>query len=118
VHHSHEHGHDHGHERHAEEEASARTIRIEMDILAKNNRLASGNRALFAGKGLFVLNLVSSPGSGKTTLMERTLDDLAARHRFAVIEGDQQWDGRMVRLAVGRFGEGPRKPGVNPEESS
>ena len=50
-----------------------RTIRIEEDLLAKNNRLAVGNRKLFAAKQLLVLNLVSSPGSGKTSSLERTL---------------------------------------------
>ena len=46
-------------------------ISIEEDILGKNNRLASFNRALFRDKGIFVLNLVSSPGSGKTMLARR-----------------------------------------------
>jgi hydrogenase nickel incorporation protein HypB len=70
-----------------------------MDILARNDLLASGNRKLFAHKGIFVLNLVSSPGSGKTTLLEQTLRDLAGRFRCAVIEGDQQTDNDAVRIA-------------------
>jgi hydrogenase nickel incorporation protein HypB len=73
---------------------------IETDILAKNNRLAQGNRALFRSKGLFVLNLVSSPGSGKTTILERTLKDIAGSCRSAVIEGDQQTDNDAVRIAA------------------
>ena len=73
---------------------------IETDILAKNNRMAMGNRALFRSKGLFVLNLVSSPGSGKTTILERTLRDMAGTCRSAVIEGDQQTDNDAVRIAA------------------
>lgn len=73
---------------------------IETDVLAKNNRMAQGNRALFRDKGLFVLNLVSSPGSGKTTILERTLKDLAGSCCPAVIEGDQQTDNDAVRIAA------------------
>jgi len=47
-----------------------------------------------------VLNLVSSPGSGKTTILERTLHDLRQKFRFAVIEGDQQTDNDAVRIAA------------------
>jgi hydrogenase nickel incorporation protein HypB len=68
--------------------------------MAGNNRFATDNRALFAQKGIFVLNLVSSPGSGKTTLLERTLRELAGRFRCAVIEGDQQTDNDAVRIAA------------------
>ncbi len=68
--------------------------------MAGNNRFATKNRALFAEKGIFVLNLVSSPGSGKTTLLERTLKELAVRFRCAVIEGDQQTDNDAVRIAA------------------
>ncbi|KAF0220791.1 MAG: hydrogenase nickel incorporation protein [Geobacteraceae bacterium] len=94
-----EHDHDHGHH-HGEEGEGTKKIAVEMDILAKNNRLAKGNRELFAAKGLFVLNLVSSPGSGKTTLLERTLTDLSKKYRCAVIEGDQQTDNDAVRIAA------------------
>ncbi|GFO64649.1 hydrogenase accessory protein HypB [Geomonas paludis] len=73
---------------------------IETDILSKNNRMAAGNRALFREKGLFVLNLVSSPGSGKTTILERTLRDLSATCRCAVVEGDQQTDNDAMRIAA------------------
>jgi hydrogenase nickel incorporation protein HypB len=91
-HHSHDetHDHDHGH----------RTIRIEEDLLAKNNRLAAHNREVFATREVFVLNLVSSPGSGKTSILERTLADLKNRVRFAVIEGDQQTANDANRIAA------------------
>lgn len=90
--HQHEHRHDHP--------AGTRTISIEEDVLAKNNRLAAFNRALFKDKGILVLNLVSSPGSGKTSLLERTLRDLSGRYRCAVIEGDQQTDNDARRIAA------------------
>ncbi len=73
---------------------------IETDILAKNNRMAQANRSYFQEKGLFVLNLVSSPGSGKTSILERTLKDMAGACRPAVIEGDQQTDNDAVRIAA------------------
>jgi hydrogenase nickel incorporation protein HypB len=95
-HHHHEHDHEHGQGVGTE----GRKISIETDILARNNRLAAGNRALFKAHGLFVLNLVSSPGSGKTTLLEKTLKDLSATIRSAVIEGDQQTDNDAVRIAA------------------
>ena len=97
VHHHHTHQqHEHRHET----DPAAKKISVETDILAKNNRLAAGNRALFTAKGLFVLNLVSSPGSGKTTILERTLTDLRKTFRCAVIEGDQQTDNDAIRIAA------------------
>jgi hydrogenase nickel incorporation protein HypB len=93
-HHHHDHHHHHG------EGKEARKIAVELDILARNNRFAAENRTLFATKGIFVLNLVSSPGSGKTTTLERTLKDLAGRYRCAVIEGDQQTDNDAIRIAA------------------
>lgn len=96
---NHPHDHDHGHgEGHTH--APPKTLRVEEDILAKNNRLASVNRALFAENRLFVLNLVSSPGSGKTSLLERTLTDLRAGWSFAVLEGDQQTTNDANRIAA------------------
>jgi len=96
----HHHNHDHGHGHDSGEGQPSRKVVIETDILAKNNRMAAGNRSLFRDKGLFVLNLVSSPGSGKTTILERTLKDLAGSCRSAVIEGDQQTDNDAVRIAA------------------
>jgi hydrogenase nickel incorporation protein HypB len=93
----HEH-HDHDHHHH-ETIKEGRRIQVETDILAQNNRLATGNRKLFTHNGVFVLNLVSSPGSGKTTLLERTLHDISDRFNCAVIEGDQQTDNDARRIA-------------------
>ena len=67
-----------------------RLVQIEMDILAKNNAYANGNRAHFEDHGILALNLVSSPGSGKTTLLCKTIEMLKDRFPIAVIEGDQQ----------------------------
>jgi len=90
--HSHDHGHDHDHDHdHGHDHArEARIVRVERDILEKNDRFAAANRQLFAARGTLALNLVSSPGAGKTTLLVRTLNDLRQRCPLAVIEGDQQ----------------------------
>ena len=106
--HEHEHEHEHGHlhthadgtthtHAHAADAlhvapgaATTRMVQIERDILASNDAIARRNRAWLAERGIFALNLVSSPGSGKTTLLVRTIDQLAGRLPVAVIEGDQQ----------------------------
>ena len=90
-------GHSH---QHSSEQRPGRIVRVEEDLLAKNNRLAAENRRRFLEKGLLVFNLVSSPGSGKTTLLERTLTDLQAELRFAVLEGDQQTSNDADRIAA------------------
>ncbi len=63
---------------------------IEQDILQKNNLIAERNRGYFEAKNVLTLNLVSSPGSGKTCLIERTIKDLSKEINFFIIEGDQQ----------------------------
>jgi hydrogenase nickel incorporation protein HypB len=94
--HAHDHGHDrHGHaykpaHSHAPGMSRGRMVSIEQDILAKNNAYAGQNREKLAARGIFALNLVSSPGSGKTTLLVKTIEALAGRVPVAVIEGDQQ----------------------------
>jgi len=101
--HVHGHTHDHGHHDHAVTDygagpaglhvtglSQARTIRIERDILAKNAAFAAVNRARLQRLGTLALNLVSSPGSGKTSLLVRTISDLGKHWPIAVIEGDQQ----------------------------
>jgi len=70
--------------------SQARTIRIERDILSKNNAFADANRTRLRAANVFALNVVSSPGSGKTSLLVRTINDLKDRWSIAVIEGDQQ----------------------------
>lgn len=75
-------------------------IAVEQDILQRNNREAEGNRFHFREKGIFCLNLMSSPGSGKTTLLEETIRRLKGRAPVAVIEGDQQTSNDADRIAA------------------
>ncbi len=70
--------------------SQARVVQVERDILARNNEHAARNRAALARRGVFALNLVSSPGSGKTSLLVRSIGMLKGRVPVAVIEGDQQ----------------------------
>ena len=63
-------------------------IAIENEILADNEALANHNRDHFLSHGVYVLNLMSAPGAGKTSLLERTLAALTPRWRVGVIEGD------------------------------
>jgi hydrogenase nickel incorporation protein HypB len=83
-HHEHDHSHSHKHPH------GKKVVDVEMDILHENNLLAERNRGFFEGRNILAINLVSSPGSGKTSLLERTLIDLKGKMNFAVIEGDQQ----------------------------
>jgi hydrogenase nickel incorporation protein HypB len=77
-------------------------IPLERKVLSENDRVAGELRARFAEHGILCLNLVSSPGAGKTSLLERTLEGFAPTCRVAVITGDIQTDNDAVRLA--RFG--------------
>ena len=81
--------------------AASRTLRIERDILAKNDAIALLNRRSLADHGIFAVNLVSSPGSGKTSLVVATAKALPPEVPLAVIEGDQQTslDADRVRAA-------------------
>jgi hydrogenase nickel incorporation protein HypB len=75
-------GHDHAHD--------LQTVDVETALLAKNDHLAGHNRAWLAERGIVALNLMSSPGSGKTSLLRRTIAELAPVRPVAVIEGDQE----------------------------
>jgi hydrogenase nickel incorporation protein HypB len=75
-------------------------ITIERKILEKNDEVARQNRDAFRRHGVFAINLVSSPGSGKTSLLECTLAHLQNRVRVAVIEGDVQTDLDARRVAA------------------
>lgn len=78
--------------------SSSRMVKIERDILSKNNGYAADNRHYFSEHGIFALNLVSSPGSGKTTLLVKTIAALKDTRAIAVIEGDQQTDNDAARI--------------------
>jgi hydrogenase nickel incorporation protein HypB len=73
-------------------------VRIEQDILGKNNTYADGNRKHFAEHGIFAVNLVSSPGSGKTTLLVKSIEMLKEKAQVAVVEGDQQTSNDADRI--------------------
>jgi hydrogenase nickel incorporation protein HypB len=77
--HGHSHAHDHLHE-----------LNVEIDIMRKNDLLAERNRGFFEAKGIKAFNLVSSPGSGKTTILEQTIGLLKKSKPVFIIEGDQQ----------------------------
>ncbi|MFZ5624721.1 MAG: hydrogenase nickel incorporation protein HypB [Gemmatimonadota bacterium] len=76
-----------------------RTIEVRERVMAKNDELAAEVRARLAAAGVTALNLVSSPGSGKTSLLERTLDDLGDEFPTAVVTGDVQTHNDAERLA-------------------
>ena len=73
-------------------------ISIEKKVLSENDRLAAGIRRALVQQGVVSLNLVSSPGSGKTSLLERTLQALNNKLNIAVIAGDVQTENDAVRL--------------------
>jgi len=77
-------------------------IAVETKVLNENQRLAAELRERFARAGTLVVNLISAPGSGKTRLLERTLELLPDGVRAAVLTGDIQTDADATRLA--RFG--------------
>src|SRR5574343_99144 len=125
--HDHEHGHEHSHDHHHHEHAvggdldygtgparahvpgmsQARMVQIEQDILSKNNTYAEANRRWFDERGIFALNLVSSPGSGKTTLLCKSIELLKNEVAINGFEGDQQIDnvGNLVCPAAFDLGE-------------
>ncbi|NEJ24597.1 hydrogenase nickel incorporation protein HypB [Rhizobium leguminosarum] len=115
--HDHEHGHEHhdDHDHYHAEDGSVhygegiagvhvpsmsqeRIIQVERDILSKNDAYAAENRRHFATDGIFTLNFVSSPGSGKTSLLVRTIADLKDRVTISVVEGDQQTSNDAARI--------------------
>jgi hydrogenase nickel incorporation protein HypB len=105
--HAHDHEHPHSHEHphtndHQHElitlDNDRRTISIGQSILSQNDRLAERNRGYFMAKGMSVLNVLSSPGAGKTELLERTMTELRDRLKSAIIVGDLATDNDAQRL--------------------
>ena len=99
--HDHDHDHDHPHPHthphpHAHEER--RTVSLELKVLAENDAQAERNRKWLTDHGVTAINLISSPGTGKTLLLERTLERLQGRVPCAVITGDQCTDNDAKRL--------------------
>ena len=89
--HSHDHdGHDHSHDHgdHSGYVTGSERIEVLEAIFAENDNRAEVNRNAFDTHGVRALNLMSSPGSGKTTVLGATLDELAGEVRVGIIEGD------------------------------
>ena len=100
--HSHEHGehshtHNHG-QSHDHSQAHSHTVPVHLPLLAKNDRLAERNRGYLKAKGVFAVNIVSSPGSGKTTFVAKTLEAIAGKISAAVIVGDLETANDAARL--------------------
>ena len=74
-------------------------VTIERKVLEKNDEVARRNREFFRSKSLFVINLLSSPGAGKTSILERTLEHVKGSVPVAVVEGDVQTDIDARRVA-------------------
>jgi len=75
-------------------------IKIERKVLAKNDAVASEIRAALQENGVFAVNIVSSPGSGKTSLVEKTIEHFSGRMNISVIEGDVQTDLDAQRVSA------------------
>jgi hydrogenase nickel incorporation protein HypB len=106
LHHNHDHGQDplhsqeilpghmHGHDSMLLSQPIIqplnRVLHLNMDILSDNNSLARLNRRFFEERKVLCLNMVSSPGSGKTSILEKTIRELIPTRKISVIEGDQQ----------------------------
>jgi len=77
----------------------SRSVTVLRDLLSENDRIAAHNRAHFDAHGVLAINLMSSPGAGKTSLLERTIEELASELRIGVIEGDlaTENDARRIR---------------------
>ena len=75
-----------------------RTLQLETKILARNDEVAEENRRWLTARGVYACNLISSPGAGKTLLLERTLERLQHRIPCSVIVGDVQTDHDARRL--------------------
>lgn len=108
--HSHDHSHDHSHHGHShdhphdhvlEQRPAGNHVALEAAILGKNDAIAARNRGWFEGRGVLALNFVSSPGSGKTALLEATIKALKGQVAISVIEGDQMTtnDADRIRAA-------------------
>jgi len=102
--HEHEHNHDHEHHNHHDHNHGhhhhhdVNIVELEKDILHQNQLGAERNRGFFEALNIFAMNLVSSPGSGKTSLLEKTIADLKGEIEFSVIEGDQQTTNDAARI--------------------
>ena len=100
--HDHEHGADHPHDHTLA--PGRRTVPLEQRVLERNDRLAADTRRRLRARGVVAVNLMSAPGAGKTSLLERTVRDIGDDVAIAVIEGDQatENDAERIRAAGAR----------------
>ena len=102
--HDHAHGHSHGETEHSPGDSdhtqreARRTLELRQAILGRNDRLAERNRGFFRARGLLVLNVLSSPGSGKTTFLRETVQLLRPDLKTGIIVGDLATDNDAVSL--------------------
>ncbi|AFT66830.1 MAG: hydrogenase nickel incorporation protein HypB [Cycloclasticus pugetii] len=91
--------HQHTSKENATDTADLRLVQLEKDVLGKNKRYAAKNRQYLQQHEIFALNIISSPGSGKTSLLTATIDALKDQLDINVIEGDQssQLDAERIR---------------------
>jgi hydrogenase nickel incorporation protein HypB len=98
--HTHDHDHpDNDHGDHSHYQTGSQRIDVLEAIFAENDALAEANRTAFESHGIRTLNLMSSPGSGKTTILAATLDELAGEFAIGVIEGDIATDLDAAKLS-------------------
>jgi hydrogenase nickel incorporation protein HypB len=79
--------------------SSPRIVEVRQNVLKRNDEIARGLRQRFKEQGVFVVSLVSSPGSGKTTFLEKTLTTLKQQYRPSALVGDLATDNDAARLA-------------------
>ena len=98
--HAHDHSHDHSHAHH-HSATSSKTLEVQKNILSANDLQAERNKGFFEALSIMALNLVSSPGSGKTSILERTIKEFGKNNSCYVIEGDQQTmnDAQRIKAA-------------------
>jgi hydrogenase nickel incorporation protein HypB len=82
------------------QKSGTREIKVVRRVLDVNDKMAAENRKIFAETGVFVLNVMSSPGSGKTTTLEKTLAKIMPQYKSAVIVGDICTTHDADRLAI------------------
>jgi hydrogenase nickel incorporation protein HypB len=97
--HDHQHDHDHDHGDHGGYDTGSERIEVLESIFAENDVRAGFNRKAFESNGIRALNLMSSPGSGKTTVLAATLDELNGNISVGIVEGDIATDLDAAKLA-------------------
>lgn len=95
-----EHVHHHDDNVHTHEEEHSHLVEIEQAVFAKNNQFAAANRHYFIAQKILALNLMSSPGSGKTTFLQKTISALKPHFNIATMVGDQQTTLDAERIAT------------------